>query len=719
MKPIFVLTVGLAISACATTDVREDRSMDTSKSANATPSANTNPLLEDFSTPFGVPPFDLIKPEHFSPAIERAIAIQKEEVNKIANASDQASFENTIAALDASGELLSRTTNIFFNLIGADTNDKLQKIARSVLPSLSMHRDEIYMNDKLFQRTKEVYAKRDALNLNSEQSMLLKKTYKLFVRSGALLDPSKKERLKKINEQMSLLQLQFGENILKEDNAFTLLIEDQKELAGLPEGSISAANEAADKAGHQGNWLFSLHKPSLIPFLQYSKIRDYRKKMFLAYINRGNNNNELDNKGILAKIVRLRAERAHLLGYKTHAHYVLEENMAQNPKNVYGLLDQLWQAVDPVTRQDAKQLQQMMTDDLKDNNKKLQPWDWWYYTEKVRKAKYDLSDDELRPYFVLENVQKGAFEVTSKLFGLTFRERTDVPIYHQDVKVYEVMEADGSHIGLLYLDYFPRASKRGGAWMSNYREQYKKDGKIIRPVICNVFNFSQPTGDKPALLTFEEVRTLFHEFGHALHGLLSEATYRSLSGTSVARDFVELPSQFMENWAAEPSVLKMYATHYKTGETIPQQLVDKIVKTSRFNRGFEITEYLAACFLDMDWHTLEKPEIENVDGFEKESLSKIGLINEIVSRYRSTYFRHIFSGGYSSGYYSYIWAAVLDADAFEAFKEAKTLFDKDTAKAFRKYILSRGGTEEPMILYKRFRGAEPSVKALMKRDGLQ
>ncbi|MFC1783777.1 M3 family metallopeptidase, partial [Planctomycetota bacterium] len=557
---------------------------------------------------------------------------------------------------------------------------------------------------------------KDKLNLTAEQSMLLEKYYQDFVRGGANLNEAEKAELREINTKLSLLTLQFGDNLLKETNAFEMVIDKKEDLAGLPEAVITGAAETAEARGHKGKWIFTLDKPSWIPFLQYSERRDLREKIYKGYINAGNNNNEYDNKEILAQIAALRVKKAKILGYPTHAHFVLEENMAQEPQNVYDLLNQIWKPGLTMAKKEAYDMQAMIFEE--GNNFRLASWDWWYYAEKVKKARYDLDEEMLRPYFKLENVRDGAFAVANKLFGITFTEITDIPKYHEDVKVFEVKEADGSHIGILYTDYFPRASKRGGAWMSSYRKQYRRDGEKIAPVICNVGNLSKPTGDKPALLTFEEVTTLFHEFGHALHGLLSDSSYPRLSGTAVPRDFVELPSQIMENWASEPEVLRAYARHYQTGEPIRQELIDKLKNARHFNQGFMTVEYLAASFLDMDWHTLTEAVEHDPLEFETNSLNKIGLIPEIISRYRSFYFRHIFSGGYSSGYYSYIWAQVLDADAFEAFKET-SLFDAKTAQSFRKNILSAGGTEDPMKLYIRFRGAEPKIDALLERRGLK
>ncbi|MBC8357851.1 MAG: M3 family metallopeptidase [Candidatus Aminicenantes bacterium] len=675
-----------------------------------------NPLLSEFKTTFQVPPFDKIMEEHYLPAFKEGIEQQKKEIDEIINNTEIPNFKNTIEALESTGALLRRVSNVFYVLNGTETNDHMQEIAKEIAPLLSKHRDDIRLNEKLFKRIKAVYVQRDKSDFTVEQKTLLEKYYKDFVRGGANLDMEKKVRLREINKELSLLTLKFGENILKENNRFELVIEKKDDLAGLPEAVIKGAAEAASKRRYEGKWVFTLHKPSMIPFLQYSEKRELREKIFKAYINRGNNNDELDNKAILARIAAFRVEKAYLLGYKTHAHFVLEQNMAEKPENVYSFLNRLWNPALEMAKKEAKELQEMIRKEGKDF--KLQSWDWWYYTEKLKKAKYDLDEEMLRPYFKLENVIQGAFYVANKLYGIQFVERTDIPKYHEVVKVFEVKEADGSHIGILYTDYFPRASKRGGAWMNSFRKQSKLGGKEVHPVITNNGNFSKPTGNKPALISSEEVKTLFHEFGHALHGLLSNCTYNRLSGTSVPRDFVELPSQIMENWALEPDVLKIYAKHYETGEVIPQVLINKLKKAGLFNQGFASVEYLAASFLDMDWHTLTEAKELDPGEFETKSLSKIGLIPEIIVRYRSPYFNHIFSGGYSSGYYSYIWAEVLDADAFEAFKET-SLFDQKTAQAFRKNILERGGTEDPMTLYKSFRGAEPKVESLLKRRGLK
>ncbi len=676
-----------------------------------------NPLLaEKFDTPFEVPPFSKIKNKHYLPAFKEAIKIQKEEIDAIVNNTEEPTFENTLTALDNSGELLDRVQNIFENLKSADTNDSINQIAKEISPMLSQHKDDIALNEKLFERVKKVYEKKDELNLNTEQRMLLKKVYENFVRGGANLKPEQKERFREINKKLSMLTLKFGENLLNENNAFELVIENKDDLAGLPESVIYQAKETAEAKGYKDKWVFTLQKPSLIPFLTYSEKRDLREKMLKAYVNRGDNNNENDNKEIIKQIVNLRLEKANMLGFETHADFILDKNMAKTPENVFDLMYKIWEPGLKAAKQEVSDIQAMI--DKEGNDFKAKPWDWWYYSEKIRKERYDLNDEALRPYFKLENVRDGMFLLANKLFGITFTQLDNVPVYHKDVIVYEVKDADGSHIGIYYLDFFPRESKRGGAWMTSFTKQSHRKGKDVKPVIMNVTNFTKPSGDKPALLSFEEVETMFHEFGHALHGLLSECTYNKLSGTAVARDFVELPSQIMENWASEPEMLKLYAKHYETGEVIPDELIEKMQNSRYFNQGFITTEYTAAALLDMYWHTIkEKQENLDVNKFENDVAEKIGLIPEIVFRYRSTNFAHIFSGGYSAGYYAYQWAAVLDADAFQAFKETGDIFNKDVAASYRKYILSKGGTEDPQELYKKFRGESPSPEALLKRKG--
>jgi peptidyl-dipeptidase Dcp len=676
--------------------------------------AETNPFFTEWTTPFGTPPFPEIKEAHYMPAFQEGMARQKKEVEAIASSAEAPTFANTIEALERTGELLTKVNNVFYTLTDNNTNPELQKIEAEIAPVLAKHKDDISLNEKLFQRVKAVWEGRSALNLAPEQARLLEKAYKEFVRNGAALDETKKAELRAINEELAVLTVKFGENVLKEDNGFSLVLESTADLAGLPPDVVTAAAEAAKAKGLEGKWVFTLHKPSCIPFFQYSARRDLREKLFKAFISRGDNGNEFDNKAILTKIAALRVRRANLLGYKTHADYVLEENMAKTPAGVYKLLNQLWGPALAMAKTEAKELQALI--DKEGGNFKLEPWDWWYYAEKLKKAKYDLDDEALRPYFELKAVRQGAFDVATKLYGLQFAPRTDIPVYHPDVEVFEVKEADGTHVGILYTDYFPRPSKRGGAWSGSIREQCVRDGQKVTPINFNVGNFTKPTAEKPSLITFEEAQTLFHEFGHALHDLLSNVTYRSLAGTNVPRDFVELPSQIMENWAGDPEVIRTYARHYQTGEPIPQELVDKIKKSGLFNQGFATVEYMAAAYLDMDWHTLTEAVEPDSTAFENASMKKIGLIPEIVVRYRSPYFSHIFSGGYSAGYYSYIWSEVLDADAFQAFKET-SLFDPATAKSFRENILARGGTEDAMELFKRFRGREPKVEPLLRRKG--
>lgn len=676
---------------------------------------NMNPFFQPYSTPYEVPPFDKIKNEHFKPAILEGIKRHEAEINAIANNTAAPTFENTILAMENAGELLANVNIVFSNLNGANTNEEMQKIAKEVSPNLAAHSDNIYLNEKLFARVKAIWDKKESLGLNSEQAKILENLHKAFVRSGANLATADKEKLRKINAELSMTSLKYGQNILAETNKYELVITDKKDLAGLPQELINTAADDAKAKGKEGKWVFTLSNSSVMPFLQYSSNRKLRQEIWNAYQTRGNHDDALDNKENAIKLANLRGEKARLLGYKSHAAYVLEESMAKNPENVAKLLNDLWTPALAIAKTEASDIQKMMDKDgVKD---KVKPYDWRYYTEKIRKQRFDLDEQELKPYFSLDNTRNGIFQVTEKLYGLKFKQLNDVPKYHDEVTVWEVTEADGTHVGILYMDFFPRASKRGGAWMTSYRSQKTVDGQRKAPVISIVCNFTKPSGDTPALLTFDEVTTFFHEFGHALHGLLSNVTYKSLAGTSVPRDFVELPSQIMENWAAEPEVLKMYAKHYKTGEVIPDALIQKLQKSGTFDQGFATVEYLAASFLDMDYHTQTAAIQLDANSFEKNSMKKIGLIDAIIPRYRSTYFSHIFSGGYSSGYYSYIWSGVLDTDAFEAFKTTN-LFNPEKAKLFRKNVLEKGGTEDPMVLYKRFRGAEPSVEPLLRKRGL-
>ena len=681
----------------------------------AAPTKSTNPFFQEFKTPFGVPPFEKIKVEHYMPAFRAGIDENQREVKAIAESTAPATFANTVEPLEKSGALLKRVTSVFFVLSESMTDEKMQAIATEVSPLLSKNSDDILLNERLFERIKRVYENREKENLTPEQKRLTEIYYKRFLRNGAALPQEMKDRLRKINEELGLLELKFSDNVLAENNAFQMVLDKREELAGLPEGVVSGAAEAAQERGLTGKWVFTLHKPSLLPFLTYSDRRDLREKLYRGYFEKGNNNDSLDNKAILVKITNLRIDKAHILGFPSFADYSLTENMAQNPDKVYTFLGQIWEPARRKALQEAAEWEALGKKD--DPSFKLQPWDWWYYAEKVRKAKYDLDEESLRPYFKLENVLQGAFDVAGKLYGLKFVERKDIPKYHKDVRVFEVLEKDGRHVGIFYTDYFPRASKRGGAWMNSFRDQSIVGGKRIAPVVSNNGNFSKPTGDKPALLSFEEVTTLFHEFGHALHGLLMNVTYSTVGGAGMPIDFIELPSQIMENWASEPEVLKSYAKHYQTGEVMPDALIAKMSNAKRFNQGFETVEYLAASILDMDWHRLQTPFEGSPLEFEKRSMERIGLMPEILPRYRSTYYLHIFGGGYSAGYYSYIWAQVLDADAFQAFKET-SLFDSEAAARFRKFILERSGTDEAMKLYKEFRGAEPKVDALLKRKGL-
>ncbi|PKL88658.1 MAG: peptidase M3 [Ignavibacteriae bacterium HGW-Ignavibacteriae-2] len=675
-----------------------------------------NPLLQEWNTPFGTPPFDKIKQENYLPAFKAAIEKHTAEVEAIIKNAEKPTFQNTIEELEYSGELLTRVSRVFAAMSEAMTNDELQDISKEVTPMLSKHQDDINLNPELFKRVKTVYEQKDNLKLTTEQSRLLDEYYKSFVRGGANLIDKDKEEFRKINEELSMLSLQFGENVLKETNKYELVLSTEEELAGLPETiKEMGASEAAEK-GYSGKWVYTIQRPSMYPFLTYSTRRDLREKLYKAYINRGDNDDSLDNKKILSRIASLRLKKANLLGYTTHANYVLDDEMAKTPEQVYDLLNKLWTPALEVAKKERADMQKII--DNEGGNFKLQSWDWWYYADKVKKAKYDLDEEELRPYFKVENVIKGVFGLSTKLWGITFEERNDIPKYHPDVKTFEVKDKDGSHIAILYTDYFPRDSKRGGAWMDVFTKQSKKDGKFIHPIVYNVGNFAKPTGDKPSLISVDDVNTLFHEFGHALHGMLSNCTYESLSGTSTPRDFVEFPSQIMENWCMNPVVLKEYAFHYITGEPLPDELIQKINNSGKFNQGFATVEYLAASFLDMDWHTITDTTEQNASDFEKNSLSKRGMIPEIISRYRSTYFNHIFSGGYSSGYYSYIWAEVLDADAFRAFEETGDVYNQDLAGKYRKYILSAGGTEDAMKLYEQFRGKAPEIEPLLEKRGL-
>lgn len=712
-KKSVILSVLLGMAVCLFFSAPAAAESQEPEKADITPAvAEENPFFKAFDTPFGLPPFDQIKDGHFIAAFKKGMEIDRREIQDIIDNPEAPTFANTVEAMEKTGEMLGQVSRVFFHLYGVDTNQERQKIAQEIIPLLSQHRSFIALNEKLFQKIKAVYEKKDTLDLNPEQKKLLEETFRAFVRSGANLDPKKKERVREISEEISVLGLKFRNNVLADTNNFKMFLDQESDLEGLPQSVVDAAAQAAEEEGQKGKWLFTPHKPSWIPFLQYSKKRELREKLYKGFINLGDNNNEYDNKKIISRIAALRAEFAGIMGYKTYADFRLEVNMAKNPGNVYKLLDQLWVPSLKMAQNEAQTLQAQI--DREDGNFKLESWDWWYYTEKLRKEKYDLDDEALRPYFELNHVRQGAFTVANRLYGLQFIEKKDIPNYHPDAQVFEVLEADGTHLGILYTDYFYRGSKRAGAWCGDLRVHSNIDGKKVHPVVYCVGNFSLPVGDKPSLLTFDEALTLFHEFGHALHFLFNKTTYPGLS--EPPWDFIELPSQIMEHWCAEPDVLKLYAKHYQTGEVIPQEMVDKLVKSSQFNQGFTTTEYLAACYLDMNWHTLPEPIEMDTDSFEKSFFKKIGLIPEIVSRYRSTYFSHII-GGYDAGYYSYIWAEVLDCDAFQAFKET-SLFDATTAKRFRDNVLEKGGSEDPMVLYVRFRGAEPKIDGLLKKRGL-
>ncbi|KGO91486.1 M3 family metallopeptidase [Flavobacterium subsaxonicum] len=675
-----------------------------------------NPLLATWDTPYGAPPFNEIKTEHYKPALQEAMRIQQGEIDAIANSHEQPNFKNTIVALENTGTLLTRIVMVFENLTSANTNPEMQALAQEMAPALSKHYDDIYLNQKLFTRVKSVWDNQIGFKLNREEAKLLEKKYKAFVRSGANLNDDQKDRLRKINEELAVIALKFGDNVLAETNSFELVVSDKKDLAGLPQEAIAAAADDAKAKGKDGKWLFTLQNASVMPFLQYADNRELRKKIWTAYQNRGNNGNATDNRINVIQLTNLRAEKAHLLGYKSHAHFVLEERMAKTPERVYELLDQLWKpALEKAKAEEADIKKLMVADGINDA---VQPYDWRYYTEKIRKQRYNLDEQEIKPYFSLDNVREGIFTVAGNLYGLKFKQLKDVPVYQKDVTAWEVTEADGKLVGILYMDFYPRASKSGGAWMTSYRDQKMQDGKRIAPIISIVCNFTKPTGNTPALLTFDETTTFFHEFGHALHGLLSNVNYVSLAGTNVPTDFVELPSQVMENWAAEPEVLKLYAKHYKTGAVIPDELITKLQESATFDQGFATVEYLAASYLDLDYHSRTEDLTQNVAPFEEEAMKKLGLIPSIIPRYRSTYYNHIFSGGYSAGYYSYIWSGVLDTDAFEAFRST-SLFDKNTAKAFRTNILERGGTGDPQLMYEAFRGAKPSIEPLLRKRGLE
>jgi peptidyl-dipeptidase Dcp len=693
---VFILLAALAFNGCK----KEEKS--------------SNPFFNKYDTPFEVPPFEQIKASHFMPAFLRGFKEQKNEIKAIIDNSETATFDNTVKAYQYSDQLLTNVNRVFGALNSAYTNDSLQAISRELSPIASKHNDDINLNDTLFRRIKSVYENKDKFKLTDEEKKVLDDTYKDFIRSGAALSDEDKDKLRSINKELSILSVQFGQNLLAETNGFKLVIDKKDDLSGLPEGVVIQAASMAKSLKMDGKWVFTLQVPSMTPFLQYSDRRDLREKLFTAYFMKGDNDNDKDNKAIIASIAKLRVEKSHLLGYNSFADFVLERTMAKTPEKVFTFLAQVWDAATPVAKAEAAAQQELI--DKEGGKFKLQPWDWWYYSDKIKKAKYDLDDEITRPYFKIDNVMEGMFYVANQLYGLNFTKRNDIPKYHPDVNTFEVTR-DGKHVGILMIDNYPRQSKRGGAWCGAFRGQSRDiNGKMIYPVVTMVTNSTPPTADKPSLLTSEEASTVFHEFGHALAQLLSNKVY---PGGSLPRDFVELPSQIMEHWVLEPEVLKVYAKHYQTGEIIPAEIVEKLEKSGKFNTGFQTVEYLAAALLDMEYHSIKEPVDLDIRKFEKDAMDKYGLITEIKPRYRSTYFNHIWAGGYSAGYYGYIWCEVLDADAFQAFKETGNIFNKEIAAKFEKEILSRGGTRDPLDMYIAFRGKEPGIDALLINRGLK
>jgi peptidyl-dipeptidase Dcp len=673
-----------------------------------------NPLLEKFDTPFDTPPFHLIKNEHFLPAIQEAIVSAKNDIQAI-KSEPLPSFENTIAALDQAGDRLNVVSAIFFNLNSAETNDEIQVLAREISPLLTAHSNDVLLDEELFERIKLIYAQKNQLKLNEEQETLLEKTYKAFVRNGAQLDKNQKNRLRVIDKELSQLGLKFGENVLAETNQYELVIENQADLSGLPDAVIEAAFQTAEEKGKAGKWVFTLAYPSYIPFMTYADNRSLRKEIFIAYNTKCNKGDHLDNQQHIKDMLRLKTERAALLGYKSFSDFVLEERMAKSGPEVIDFLSNLLQKSKPKAQKEVEELAQFAKD--MDNLDKLERWDFGYYSEKLKKQKYEVDDELLRPFFKLENVIEGVFTTAEKLYGLKFVINKDIPVYHPDVNAYEVMDRTGNHVSVFYADFFPRSGKRNGAWMTSFRGQKVIDGKDKRPHVSIVCNFTKPTKTKPSLLTFNEVTTLFHEFGHALHGMLAKGNYESLSGTSVYWDFVELPSQIFENWCYEKECLDLFAKHYESGEPISEDLIKKIKNASNFHQGYQTVRQISLGMLDMAYHSANPAEIKDISEFESKVMEATNLLPQVPGTLMSTSFSHIFQGGYAAGYYSYKWAEVLDADAFELFLE-KGIFDKETATSFMEHILSAGGRVHPSILYRRFRGREPKPEALLKRAGL-
>lgn len=674
-----------------------------------------NPFLSDYNTPFGVPPFHLIEEEHYIPAFLKGMDQEKADVDAIINNPEAPGFENTFMAFDNAGELLRRVSAVFFRLNGANTNPNMQAIARELTPMLSAHNNSIRLNEQLFVRIQKVYDARESLELDVEQMRLVEKIYQDFARNGAALPAEQRERLKQINERLSVISLQLGENVLAETNNFQLVIDNPKDLAGLPDAAIATAANEAKRVKMEGKWVFTLQKPSWIPFLQYSDRRDLREKLYRGYYMRGDNDNAYDNKALFAELLKLRDERSKLLGFNNFAEFSTSDNMAQNPENVYKFLYQVWEPALAMAIQERDEMQKII--DREGGNFKLASWDWWKYAEKLRLEKYNLNEDELKPYFTKDNVRDGVFHLCKKLYGLSFEQQHDLPVYHEEVEVYEVFDHDGSHLGLLYMDYHPRPGKRAGAWCGTFRSGSYENGKKVYPIVTIVTNFARPVGDLPAMWSWDEVNTYFHEFGHALHNLFADGQYRRTS-RDVPRDFVELPSQVLENWAGEPEMLKVYALHYETREPIPDDLIRKLQNSKHFNQGFSTVEYVAAALLDMDLHTMVTSGEIDIRATEQASMQRIGLIDEIIPRYRTTYFNHIFGTGYAAGYYVYLWAGVLDADAYDAFRESGDLFNREIAARFRKHILAENSLGEGMEQYVKFRGKEPSIEPLLRQRGL-
>lgn len=677
-----------------------------------------NPFFENIHTPQSTVPFDRIAVEHYAPAIRRGIECQNEEIDAIVNNPEPANFHNTILALEKSGQLLHRVEVVFDNLLSAETNDAMQELAKELMPLLSEHANNITLNERLFERIKTAYEHRNNEPLTAEQRKLTEDTYEGFVRSGANLQGADKEKYRELSRQLSLLTLQFNENNLKETNDYQLVLTDEAQLKGLPQSAIDAAAETAREKQQEG-WVFTLHAPSYVPFLTYAADRDLRKEIYMAYNTKCTHANACNNLDIVKQLVNTRLALAQLLGYKDYATYKLERRMAQNSTNVYHLLDQLLEAYKPTAQKEYAEVQALAREE-QGADFTLMPWDWGYYSQKLKDRKFNLNDEMLRPYFELENVKKGVFGLATRLYGITFQKNPDIPVYHKDVEAFDVFDKDGSFLAVLYTDFHPREGKRSGAWMTSYKEQWidEKTGENSRPHVSLVMNFTKPTQDKPALLTFGEVETFLHEFGHSLHGMFANTTYASLSGTNVYWDFVELPSQFMENFAVEKEFLHTFARHYQTGELIPDELVQRIVDSRNFNAAYACLRQVSFGLLDMAWYTRTTPFEGNVMAYEKQAWAHAQILPSVEGTCMSTQFSHIFAGGYSAGYYSYKWAEVLDADAFSLFKK-QGIFDQKTALSFRENILSRGGTEHPMTLYKRFRGQEPTIDALLIRNGIK